>query len=226
MSPVLFYTPGTCALACMVALEWRGEPYDACHVSREARGSAEYERINPKRQVPALRVDGRILVEVNAILAHVADRAPSAGILPPNGTPERDLANQWLSYLGSGFHAAFWPFYNPQRYTRDPAGHDAVKGAAVDAIRRELAFVDAHLAKNERILGDVPSVLDGYLYAMARWGVDALDLKEFPEVSRHMKLLAADPKIRVGLAIERGRPLPAGATAAVSQRIDLSELPG
>ena len=58
MEPVLFYTPGTCALACMVALEWRGAPYSVCLVGREERASDRYRAINPRAQVPALRVDG------------------------------------------------------------------------------------------------------------------------------------------------------------------------
>jgi glutathione S-transferase len=39
MSIVLYYTPGTCALACTVALEWLGQPYILCRVEREERAS-------------------------------------------------------------------------------------------------------------------------------------------------------------------------------------------
>ena len=149
MHTLLFYTPGTCALACMVALEWLGEAYDVCLVAREERQGERFRSINPRGQVPALRVDGRVLLEVNAILAHLADRNPDAGLLPPNGTWARDVANQWLSALGTSTHPAFWPFYNPQRYTTDPAGLDGVKAAAVASIRRELGALDAHLADIE-----------------------------------------------------------------------------
>ena len=223
MEPVLFYTPGTCALACMVALEWRGAPYSVCLVGREERASDRYRAINPRAQVPALRVDGRVLVEVNAILAHVADRAPEAGMLPANGTPERDVANQWLAYFGSDFHPAFWPFYHPERYARDASAHESVQAAAVDAIRRELTFVDAHLSDKAFVLGAEQSILDAYLYAMARWGTDMLDLKDFPNVLRHTKTLVADPRIRHGLAIERGRELPA-PSPALRGRLTLADV--
>lgn len=221
MEPVLFYTPGTCALACMVALEWRRQPYSVCLVTPEERASDRYRAINPRAQVPALRVDGRVLVEVNAILAHVADRAPEAGMLPPNGTDERDVANQWLAYFGSGLHPVFWPHYHPERYARDAAAYESVKGAAVDAIRRELRFVDAHLADRAFVLGSAVSVLDAYLFAMARWGTDMLDLKDFPHVFRHTKQLAADPRVRHGLAIERARELPAPSDA-LQRRLTLA----
>jgi glutathione S-transferase len=222
---LLFYTPGTCALACMVALEWTGDPYDVCLVAREERQGDHFRKVNPRGQVPALRADGRVLLEVNAILAHIADRNPDAGLLPPNGTGARDVANQWLSALGTSTHPAFWPFYNPQRYTIDPAGVDGVKAAAVAAIRRELATLDAHLAENEWILGATRSALDPYVFAMARWGVDMLDLaREFPALWRHQKSLAAEPGVRVCVAVERGREPPTPSNA-LRGRYTLATLP-
>ena len=139
---LLFYTPGTCALACMIALETLGEPYSVCLVTKEERSGGRYKLVNARGQVPAMRVNGLFLAEVNAILGHVADRKPELELLPPSGTRDRDVANQWLASFGTGLHPAFWPFYNPQRYTTDPAGHEGVKAAAVLAIRRELGMVE------------------------------------------------------------------------------------
>jgi hypothetical protein len=56
-------------------------------------------------------------------------------------------------------------------------------------------------------------VLDAYLYAMARWGADMLELKDFPHVFRHTKRMGVDARVRHGLAIERGRELPAPSQA-------------
>jgi glutathione S-transferase len=219
---LLFYTPGTCALACMIALEWLSLPYSVCLVTKEERSGESFKRINPRGQVPTLRVDGRILTEVNAILAHVADKKPEARLLPPNGTWARDVANQWLSTLGTGVHPAFWPFYGPQKYTTDPNAHESVKAAAVIAIRRELGAIDVHLSSNEYILGSELTVLDGYLFSMARWGTDMLDLaKDLPNVFRHHKLLAASPIVRRCTAIERGRELPTPSSALIARQ-DLS----
>lgn len=213
----LFYTPGTCALGCMIALEWVGEPYAICLVTRDERGSDRYTRIHPRGQVPALQVDGRVLVEVNAILAHLADRRPDLALLPANGTAERDTANQWLAYFGSGLHPVFWPWYSPQKYTRDPAGVEGVKAAATTAIRRELALVDMHLSTREFVLGTRWSALDAYLYAMARWGRDMLDLDgEFPHVARHSATFGATEAVRRCAALERGRALPTPSTGLVA----------
>lgn len=40
----LYYAPGTCALACWIALKWAGADYEAV---RADYASEEYKRINP-----------------------------------------------------------------------------------------------------------------------------------------------------------------------------------
>jgi glutathione S-transferase len=223
---LLFYTPGTCALACTIALESSDAPYSVCLVTKEERSGARYRQINPRGQVPALRLGDRVLVEVNAILAHVADANPGARLLPANGTWERDIANQWLAALGSDLHPAFWPYFAPSRYTTDPAAEAGVKAAAVLAIRRELGAIDLHLASHEYILGAELSLLDGYLFSMARWGSDMLDLaRDVPNVFRHHKLVAANPIVRRCTAIERGRELPTPSALLVARR-ELATLDG
>lgn len=201
---LLFYTPGSCSLACMAALHWLGQPFALCRIEKEARGTDLYLSINPRGLVPALRVDGRVLVETNAILAHIADRDPGAALLPPGGTWERDVANQWLAYLASGFHPPFWPYFSPQRYAVSEALHDAVRQAAVEAIRRELRFVNAHLTGRNFVQGDARSVLDVYLHSMDRWANKLVDMPtDYPHVWRHQKLLARDAGVRFGTSTER-----------------------
>jgi glutathione S-transferase len=205
MDTVLFYTPGSCSLACMIALHWQGDPYRLCRVEKDVRRTTPYLRINPRGQVPALRVDGKPLVETDAILAHIADRKPAAQLLPANGTFDRDVANQWLAYLGSGFHPPFWPYFTPQRYAKDESHHAAIRDAAIDSIREQLAFVDAHLAGRDFIQSDRISVLDAYLHAMDRWANKIVDMPtQYPNVWRHQKMVSRDPAARVGVKIERG----------------------
>jgi glutathione S-transferase len=211
----LFYTQGTCSLAAMIVLEWLGDPYLLCRVEKPERQGEAYRRINARGLVPALRVRGATLVEANAILAHLADRKAERGALPANGSWEREVANQWLSYFASGFHAAFWPYYFPSRYTTREDGHEAVREAAVLAIRRELGFVDRHLEGRDFMLGDRPDALDAYLYSMSRWANPIVDVpKEFANVFRHQKALAREPSVRIANALERGDAPPDGSACA------------
>ncbi|MGT2743585.1 glutathione S-transferase N-terminal domain-containing protein [Streptococcus plurextorum] len=55
----MYYAPGTCALACWIALEWAGADYE---VEKVKLGSPEYLKVNPLGAVPALDVpDYRII---------------------------------------------------------------------------------------------------------------------------------------------------------------------
>ncbi|AKV01671.1 Glutathione S-transferase [Labilithrix luteola] len=209
MDTILFYTPGTCALAAIVTLEWLGQPYRLCRVQKAERQSEPFLRINPRGQVPAMLVDGRPLLESNAILAHLVDRRPELALLPRHGTWERDIANQWLAYLASAFHAAFWPMLMPQRYTLENDCQATVRQAGEEAVRRELRRVDTYLEGKDFIQGTRPSALDAYLHAMSRWGNSLVDMaKDHPNLWRHQKTMARDPAVRFGTAVERGEPPP------------------
>ncbi len=219
MSIVLYYTPGTCALACMVALEWLGHPYALCRVEREARASDAFRRINPRSQVPAMEAEGSILVEANAILAHIADRDLSRSLLPTSGT-ERALANQLLSYFASGFHAVFWPYFRPDRYTTEPSHEPSVKAAAEAAVRRELGVMNEHLAGRTYVLGERRTLLDPYLHAMDRWANPFVDMRrDYPHVFEHQKTMAAEPAVRFATALERSANTPLEGTACTAHRV-------
>jgi glutathione S-transferase len=204
-APIIFYSPGACSLSCMVVAEWVGEPYELCRVERDVRSSDAFKRINPRAQVPALRIGDRTLVEASAILVHLAERRPGSNLLSPAGTAERDTLNQWLSYFGSGFHVSFYPFFMPGRYIKDPTLHGAVKDAAIDQIRAQLAHVDRQLSGCSYVLGEARSVLDPYLYAMSRWAVSLVDMpREYPNVAAHQERMQKDAAVQFVLATERG----------------------
>lgn len=206
-----YYGPGTCALAGIITMEWIGQPYQLGRVTGDILWSDIYRKINPSTKVPALSIDGRILLENNAILSHLADHAPSANLIPTPLTPERDEHNQWLSFLGSEFHPAFWPWFMPQRYTTDESQHPQVKAAAEQMVASKYERLDAHLSGKQYMLGDQRTVLDPYLFAMARWGRHFLDIPgNYPNVARHMEMIQADPAVQFGLAIEAGDVVNAG----------------
>jgi glutathione S-transferase len=200
-----FYSPGACSLGGIVVLEWLGEDYRLCRVEPAERTGSTYGRVNPQKKVPAIRVDGRTFAENGAILTHLAERRPDGSLAPKARSPDRDDLNEWLSYLSSGFHVAFYPLFMPQRYAVDPAAHATVKAAATEQLRAEASFVDGRLAGRSYVMGDARSVLDPYLYAMARWLRPMFDVaSEFPHLARHLATMETDDGVRFGLAVERG----------------------
>ena len=98
------------------ALEEIGLDYDLALVQRDdGRARPEYLAINPLGRVPAY-VDGDLVLwESAAIVLHLADRHPDAGLLPRAGSDERSISLRWLVYLTNTVQATFMHFAYPQR---------------------------------------------------------------------------------------------------------------
>lgn len=210
---ILYYTPGTCALGAMALLHHTQQPFQLCHVPRDERMGPIFRTINPHGHVPALVTDDdRVLWENSAVLMHVAHRAAKQGsgaIAPEPGTAADDELNVWLSYLGSEFHAAFYPVFKPQLFLRDDSLHDDLRRDALKNVRRQLAYVDVHLEDNRFVMGDTFGILDPYLTAMARWGERFFDYaREFPNLGAYLERMRAEPSIAFALAIEKGDDQP------------------
>lgn len=202
---ILYYTPGTCALGCIAYLRATGTPFSLCHVTRDERFGPAYRAINPRSQVPAATTDdGRILTENAAILLHIAAHA-GEGQLPPDRSVERDAMHFWLSWLDSGFHVAFYPFFKPQRYLPEEAQHDALREASKPIIRAAYDTLDAHLDGREWML-DGYSLLDPYVFAMTRWGMRVLGgIDAWPGVLAHRERMLGRDEIEFALGVENGQ---------------------
>ena len=78
----LYYMPGTCSLAPMIALAEAGIEATLVKVGRDKKTAdgRDYLAINPYGYVPALELDdGRVLTEGPAILQYLADLRPVVG---------------------------------------------------------------------------------------------------------------------------------------------------
>lgn len=135
----LYYAPGTCALACWIALEWANADYE---VEKVDYASAEYKKVNPLGMVPALDIGGsRAMTQANAILQYIADSYPAARLGAEDGPEAQFEFNETMAFLTGDFHPAYWPMFSPARYTTDksPAAHNAVREAAYARIDRVMA---------------------------------------------------------------------------------------
>lgn len=146
-------------------------PYDYEEVDYEA-GSPTRERllsVNPLGQVPALVLpDGRVMTESLAIIHHVDDLAPGAGLVPARGRPERVPFLRWSTFLVAAIYPTFTYGDEPRKWVADEAGAKQLR-ESTDRHRTVLWTQVEAAALGPWFLGENFSAIDLYLASMTRW---------------------------------------------------------
>ncbi|MDO5104110.1 MAG: glutathione binding-like protein [Lautropia sp.] len=205
MTMKLYYAPGTCAIACWIALEWANGDYEAV---RADYASEEYKRINPLAAVPALDIGGkRAVTQAAAILQYIADLYPAAGIGASEGLENAFELNETMSFLASDLHPAFWPFFFPQRYTTatDEAALKAVKEASYARVDRAMQHLDKLIGDTGHVYQGRRSIADAYAFAMVRW-TEMLPKtwREYPNIAAFMNRMNEDKSVQHVMQAQKG----------------------
>ena len=193
----LYYAPGTCALACWIALEWAQADYEAV---RADYASEEYKRINPLAAVPALDIDeARARTQAAAILQYIAERYPEAALGANAGVENAFEMNETLSFLASDLHPAFWPFFMPHRFTTDEseAAVEAVRASSYARIDRAMQHLDGIIGDSLYVYQNKRSIADAYAFAMVRWTENlSKTWQQYPNIARFMNCMLEDEAVQ------------------------------
>jgi glutathione S-transferase len=189
----LYYMAGSCSLASHIALYESGIKFETAALDRKTRKTSdghEFDQINSKGYVPALRLDdGELLTENVAVLLYIADRNPAAGLAPAEGTLERYRLIEWLAFINSEIHKNFAPLFYPA------AGEETRHFARTNLTKR-LDWLNTALGPKKFLAGDGFTVADAYLYTVLRWAPRVgIDLATWPNLNRYHDELASRPKV-------------------------------
>lgn len=175
---VVYGAIGSGSTAVEAALTLIGAPYSVVeNAPFDSAADAEaLAPINPMRQVPALVLPspdgqrGELMTESAAILVHLAERHPQAGLAPAADSGQRPQFLRWMSFISAQIYSLYWIRDDPSRLAAD-AGHEAVlMERTAERIRHNWATMDAQVAPEGRFLfGETISVLDLYLAVVSRW---------------------------------------------------------
>jgi len=200
----LYYSPGACSLAPHIVLEELGIPYEAVKISTAdgQQRSPEYLKINPRGRVPALVVDGKVLVENVAILAFLGGGFPAKGLWPEK-TWDQAQALSLMAWLADTVHPAFAHFFRPERYVQGEAHVQAVKEAGRKTFGECLAEIDRILAGRKWAVGGRYCVLDAYLLVFYRWGSrNGFPVKDLANYTALVGRVLARPAVKKVMADE------------------------
>ena len=126
--------------------------------------------INPLMQVPTLvGPDNRIMTESAAILMHVDDVVPQAGLVPKAGHPKRDDFLRFLMLLNTAIYPSFTYGDSPAKWLKGDEAAGKVLRATTDDHRKTLWRYIESWTGEPWFLGDTFSAIDLYLWPMTWW---------------------------------------------------------
>lgn len=194
----LYFAPRTRAIRALWLLEELGAPYRMVPLdyAQAEHKSPAMLALNPMGKLPVVTVDGHPVWESPAIIAHLCDLFPAAGLAPPVGTPARADYYRWLSF-GT---AVMEPAFNDHFHQREEVA-SRVGWGDFASMKAALA---AGLSGRDWLVGDAFTGADlligGNLNWFTQWA--AADFADIPGVDAYVARIRARPALARANAIE------------------------
>ena len=186
------------SLATEAALKEAGADYEIIPINIKAgeQHQAEYGRINPRRQVPALALpDGSVMTEGAAILLHIADAHPQSRLAPPPGSSERAQHDRWLFFFAVNVYEGELRKLNPQNYVTSADCAEAVKTVADSYVEMHYRIFEEALGEGPYTFADTFTALDIYVWMLAQWMPPEWLAEVCPKINRLVESAKARPNI-------------------------------
>lgn len=170
----LHFAPGTRAVRVRWLLEEIGVPYElnVLRLSRGAHKGRDYLKIHPLGKVPALEIDGTIILESLGICLYLADRFVEADLAPPVYDRERRASYcTWMAFSAGTLEPAIFEQLRVKK--ANEAGVASIDlGPALTPFDTVAAYMEQHLAERPFLLGDRMTVADILNGSMMAWADD------------------------------------------------------
>jgi glutathione S-transferase len=157
-----------------------------------------YLRINPRSETPSLHLpDGSIMTESAAMMIHLADAHPEAGLAPAPGTAERARYLRWMIYLAANAYASDLRLYYPERYSIDVTHAPAIKAKAIKDMARDFELIAEQMGDGPFLIGTSMTAADIYAGMILSWSNDVQGLfSSQPKLKRLFGAVAAVPQVK------------------------------
>ncbi len=197
----LYLRPGACSLAVHIVLREIGEEFDIAEVdlmTKTLADGGDYLAVNPKGQVPALRLDdGTLLTEGPAINQYLGDTYPGCGLLPAVGTIDRYRVLEWVNYIATEIHKNISPLARGGIKAEDMP-------AALKTIESKFAVADSGLSGRDYLTDGGFTIADAYLFVVAGWmPMIGIDSGKFPNLLAYKARIASRPAVAAAMVAER-----------------------
>ncbi|MDZ7709699.1 MAG: glutathione S-transferase family protein [Roseovarius sp.] len=200
----LYYAKGTIAIAVAIALREAGIGFEPVRLDFKAGDQTRprYHAVNPKGRVPALVTDHGTLTETAAILDHIADLAPAAGLRPSDPWQAAKM-REAMCYLASTMHVNHAHRARGHRWADDESSLADMKTKALETMTASAHHVEDHMLQGPYVLGEAFSMADPYLYVACSWlEGDGVDVAAFPKITAFVEAMRARASVQQVIADE------------------------
>jgi len=193
-----------------IALEEMALPYSAhaVDISKDEQFKPDFLKISPNNRIPAI-VDtdnGQALFESGAILVYLAEKT---GLFMPTDSSGRWNCLQWLMWQMGGVGPMLGQVHHFVKYNKGKAPY--AEERYLKEAHRLYGVLDRQLAQTAFVAGDY-SIADMAIWPwISRFEWQTIDLKQYPNVLRWYKAIAARPAVQRGYDIpvkQPGIPMP------------------
>lgn len=202
MKLVLYYFPITCSMVPYINLLEAGAEFEVSvvNVKRGEHMQENFLRLNPKRKVPVLAIDGQPLTENVAIQIWIARNFPQAKLLPAQFDEYKAIS--LMAWFASGIHPSLTPNFLPQRYCDVPGTEDAVRRCAQTLLHGHFEVANK-LLEGREFFFDHYTAADGYFFWCFRRAVQfKVDVSKYSHCSAHFERVQQRPSVQKALAFE------------------------
>lgn len=184
---LLYAISGTCSLAPHILLEHIGIPFEVKLLDRDSgeNKDAAYLAVNPKGKVPALAVDGAVILENVAIQMYLADRFAGL-LLAPTNPFQRAHWMAALTWMSNTVHPNFRRYRRPEYFTSDEKARTNVSVSGKKDFIESMQDLDHRLNEQRWLLGDQFSTADVYAHVFHLWALGAkFPIEQLNNLRRH-----------------------------------------
>jgi len=170
------------------ALEEVGADYELVTMSAEEARGTEHRARHPLGRVPVLEDEQGPLFESTAIVFHVGELYPEAGLLPPPATHERTVVQAWAIFAMTELEAPAIESYRQREANPEVSAKAAERCAdAVASLEGALSGTPPYLVGSRLTVADI--VAGGVLGIAVRTGA----IEPSPTSTAYMEALAGRP---------------------------------
>ena len=186
----LYYTPRTRAIRVRWLLEELALPYQLVPVDLfHGEGNSDaYKIIHPLGCVPAIDIDGNVMIESGAICAWLTDQFPEKQLAPETSNPLRRDYEQWMYFVPGTLEPPIWDYVLHKYLLPKKERIRTVLPWSLERYQRVLKVLHSQLGSKPYIIGEAFSTADILVGSTLMWKTD--ELESYSNLNEYIKKLA------------------------------------